>query len=94
MDQRDLMRQAGTILDRAAQNLVRILVGTGTRVSPATADRIRGVLSSAIAEGIALGERYAQWRRGHVNNPFPETERDEDLIDTRPMRLTNRPPKP
>lgn len=86
------MRQAAVILDRAAWNLQSLLVSVGVRLTPEVSDRVRGVLSSAIAEGITLGERYAQWRRGHVRNPFPEyEERDEDLVITRPITV---PPKP
>lgn len=86
MDQRDLVHEAHVILERAALNLARVLAHDNIRLPPRLADRIRGVLSSAIAEGITLGERYAQWRRGHVNKPFAELEQDEDLVITRRIR--------
>ena len=94
MDQKDLIREAAQILDRGAQNLMRVLLIVGIRVTPATAEKIRGVLAASIAEGISLGERYAQWRRGHVRNPYPKEDVDEDLIDTRPIRKSSLPPKP
>lgn len=90
MDQRDLIHEAHVILERAVLNMSRVLASVGVRLTPATADKVRGVLSTVIAEAITLGERYAQWRRGHVNNPFPEREVDEDLVITR--RITAKPP--
>jgi hypothetical protein len=93
MDQRDLMREAHVIFERATLNLSRVLASAGIRLSPKVADKVRGVVSSAIAEGIALGERYAQWRRGHVADPFPEMHRDEDEVVTKRIRIKP-PPLP
>jgi hypothetical protein len=87
MDQRDLIHEAHVIFERATLNLSRVLAAAGIRLPPVVADKARGVLSSAITEGIALGERYAQWRRGHVADPFPEMSRDEDEVITKRIRI-------
>jgi len=92
MDQRDVVHEANAILDRVSRNLVRILIIAGIRVEPATIEKIRGIASSAIAEGIALGERYARWHRG--SPPTRIEERDEDVHDTRPGWKSKFPPKP
>jgi hypothetical protein len=92
MDPADLSREANTILERASRNLVRILIIAGIRVDPATIEKIRGIASSAVAEGIALGERYARWHRG--TPPTRIEPRDEDVHDTKPGFRSRRPPKP
>jgi hypothetical protein len=92
MDARDLMAEAGKILDRAASNVMRVLADAGVRITPATHEKLRGVIAAAIAEGIALGERFAAWRRGRPKNPFPEFELDEDITTTRPGFRSKGPP--
>jgi hypothetical protein len=92
MDPADLSREANTILERASRNLVRILIIAGIRVDPATIEKIRGIASAAVAEGIALGERYARWHRG--TPPTRIEPRDEDVHETKPGFRSRRPPKP
>lgn len=91
MDQHDVVREANTILDRVSRNLVRILIIAGIRVDPATIEKIRGIASGAIAEGIALGERYARWHRG--TPPTRVEPADENIQDTRPGFKSKFPPK-
>jgi hypothetical protein len=91
MEPRDVVHEASRILDRAARNVTNIFIVLGYRFTPATIETIRGILSSAIAEGIALGERYARWHRG--TPPTRIEPGDEDVHDTKPGFKSRRPPR-
>lgn len=93
MDPGDLVREAAKILDRARLNLVSVLAELGIRLPPAALERMRGVISAAIAEGITLGERYARWRRPHVADPFREIGEDEPTNPGFKSKLPPAPPK-
>lgn len=79
----DAIREAGHIVDRATRNVVAVLViARGLRLAPAELESLRGVLSSAIAEGMDLGQRYIRERRSEP--PPPHALPEDDTSSTRP----------
>lgn len=90
MEPRDLMREQGAVLDRCVSRTIPMLIIGGVRPSPAQIQKLRKFIADAVMEGVTLGERYARFHSAPP--PYTHDEADEDLIDTRPIRRTVKPP--